>query len=191
MNTETQQNSYQTNGKRNPLTQAILPRPKHGSARAYFSNTTPACYSSYSHVLVWKPKPRQSCIILNDLRNFACLLTSTHLLRIIGTFLKGGKNKNKTHARLLIREQTICDDCFSSSGIHCTFRSPLKDPWRIATRPLAYPFADVARQQERAYDYEKGANQEQHGGEGYGLVRDLRRAFFKLEEREKNRNDEH
>lgn len=69
--------------------------------------------------------------------------------------------------------------------------SPLKDPWRIATRPLAYPFADVARQQERAYDYEKGANQEQHGGEGYGLVRDLRRAFFKLEEREKNRNDEH
>lgn len=42
------------------------------------------------------------------------------------------------------------------------------------------PFADVARQQEGAYDYEKGANQEQHGGKGYGLVRDLRRAFFKL-----------
>lgn len=43
------------------------------------------------------------------------------------------------------------------------------------------PFADVARQQERAYDYEKGADQEQHGGKGDGLVRDLRRTFFKLQ----------
>lgn len=42
------------------------------------------------------------------------------------------------------------------------------------------PFADVARQQERAYDYEKGANQKQHGGKGNGLIRDLRRAFCKL-----------
>lgn len=45
-----------------------------------------------------------------------------------------------------------------------------------------YPLADVARQQERADDDEKGANQEQHGGERDGLVRDLRRAFLELKE---------
>lgn len=42
------------------------------------------------------------------------------------------------------------------------------------------PFADVARQQEGAYDNEKGANQKQHSGKCNGLIRDLRRAFLKL-----------
>lgn len=42
------------------------------------------------------------------------------------------------------------------------------------------PFADVARQQERAYDDEKGSDQEQHGGKGNGLIRDLRRTLLKL-----------
>lgn len=42
------------------------------------------------------------------------------------------------------------------------------------------PFADIACQQEGAYDNEKGANQKQHCSKRNGLIWDLRRAFLKL-----------
>jgi hypothetical protein len=53
--------------------------------------------------------------------------------------------------------------------------------------PVCLPFAEVAGQQEGAYDNEKGANQKQHSGKCNGLIRDLRRAFLKLEEKQTNK----
>lgn len=46
--------------------------------------------------------------------------------------------------------------------------------------PVCPPFADIACQQEGAYDNEKGANQKQHCSKRNGLIWDLRRAFLKL-----------
>lgn len=46
--------------------------------------------------------------------------------------------------------------------------------------PVCPPFADKARQQEGAYDYEKGTNQKQHCSKRSGLRWDLRRALLKL-----------
>lgn len=180
-------------------TQASLLPPKPRSARLHLGKTTSAaCHSSHGHVLVWKPEPRQSCTVLNYLRSYACLLTSTHLLRIIDDICSKEKKKQqyktKTKYHALSSEKKLHAIIVSSSGLHCTSGryeqcpgSHPRDPGHTVTCPLAYPFADVARQQERAYDYEKGADQEQHGGKGDGLVRDLRRTFFKLEEREKQK----
>lgn len=46
--------------------------------------------------------------------------------------------------------------------------------------PICPPFADIARQQEGAYDDEKGANQKQYCSKRNGLIWNLRRAFLKL-----------
>lgn len=46
--------------------------------------------------------------------------------------------------------------------------------------PVCPPFADVAGQQEGAYDNKKSTYQKQHSGKCDGLVGDLRRAFLKL-----------
>ena len=51
-------------------------------------------------------------------------------------------------------------------------------------------FADIACQQEGAYDNEKGANQKQHCSKRNGLIWDLRRAFLKLEEKQTKKDKE-
>lgn len=55
--------------------------------------------------------------------------------------------------------------------------------------PVCPPFADIACQQEGAYDNEKGANQKQHCSKRNGLIWDLRRAFLKLEEKQKDKEE--
>lgn len=62
--------------------------------------------------------------------------------------------------------------------------SHFKDLLAHFPNPSAYPFADIARQQEGAYDNEKGANQKQHCSKRNSLIRDLRRAFLELEEKQ-------
>lgn len=52
------------------------------------------------------------------------------------------------------------------------------------TNSSAYPFADIASQQEGTYDYEKGPNQKQHCRKRNGLIRDLGRTLLKLEEKQ-------
>lgn len=51
--------------------------------------------------------------------------------------------------------------------------------------PVCPPFADIAGQQEGAYDNEEGADQKQHCSKRNGLIWDFRRTFLKLEEKQK------